>query len=310
MRTTFINTLTDLAKNDERIIILTGDLGFSVFENFKNEFPDRYINVGISEQNMVGLASGMALRGKKVYVYSIIPFIIMRAFEQIRIDICYQDLDVKLVGVGGGLAYGPAGATHHAIVDLALMRSLPNMNVISPGDPIEAKSAVIQSYNNDKPTYIRLSRNGEPCIHDEKEKVTINNIKRVVEGNKVLILTTGNMLEEGKKIHEILFKNNILIGLYSVHTLKPIDKKTIIEAANKYDFIITLEEHNIIGGLFSSVSEVLMKQNINSFKKLKKVIPYAINDEFSHNVGSQNFIRKSYGIDEKQLVKDIKSLVN
>jgi len=160
MRTAFINTLTEIARKDERIFLLTADMGYSVFEKFRKEFPDRFLNTGIAEQNTVGVAAGLAISGRIVYAYSIIPFITMRCFEQVRLDLAYNETNVKLVGVGGGFAYGSLGASHHATEDIAIMKSLPNMTVLCPGDPIETEELVKQSYQMDGPMYIRLGRNG------------------------------------------------------------------------------------------------------------------------------------------------------
>lgn len=307
MRTTFINTLIELAKNDDRIVLLTADLGFSVFEKFEKEFPDRFYNIGISEQNMVGIASGLAIAGKKVYVYSIVPFITMRAFEQVRIDICYHNLDVKLIGVGGGLAYGPAGATHHAIEDISIMRSLPNMTVLAPGDPYEAKQSILETYKIKTPSYIRLSKNGEPLIHENTENLKFEIGKSIMinEGNEILLLTTGNMLEQANEIYKDIYRlTDKKIGFYSFPTIKPIDKEMILKISKKYKYIVTLEEHSIIGGLYSSISEVLMKNNLKEFK-LERIIPFAIEDKFSHCVGSQMHIRKCYNLDKESIITEI-----
>ena len=161
-----------------------------VSKQFKKLYPDRYYNMGIAEQNMIGVAAGLAMRGKKPYVYSIIPFLIMRSYEQVRVDICYHNLDIKLIGSGGGVAYGPAGATHHAIEDLSLMRGLPNMDVISPGDPYEAKNALQKSYENNNPTYIRLSKNNEPMLHSnlKDENFKIGKSICMKEGKNIAIV--------------------------------------------------------------------------------------------------------------------------
>ena len=306
MRTTFIKTLIELAKKDKDIILLTADMGFGVFEEFKQLFPERYYNVGIAEQNMIGMAAGLAITGKKVYVYSIIPFLTMRAFEQIRVDICYQNLNVKLIGVGGGVAYGPAGATHHAIEDIAIMRSLPNMSVIAPGDPIEVESLLYALANNNSPAYIRLSKNNEKIIHKEDKNIELGKISTIKLGKDKCILSTGNMLELGEKIYQEYLKDyNQDISLYSVHTVKPIDKNKIEEIALKYKKIIILEEHNIYGGLYSSVMEVL-GFNISKYNNLE-IIPIAIEDKFTSIVGDQEFIRNSYGITSEKIIDKLKN---
>ena len=164
-RTTFIQTLIELARKDERIFLLTPDMGYSVLEKFRDEFPDRFLNCGIAEQNTISLAAGLAASGKIVYVYSIIPFVTMRCFEQVRLDLAYNNTNVKLIGIGAGFTYGSAGTSHHAIEDIAIMRCIPNMTVLCPGDPIETRELIKRSYEMYGPTYIRLGKNGEPKIH-------------------------------------------------------------------------------------------------------------------------------------------------
>ena len=165
MRKAFVNKLTQLVNKNKDIYLLTGDLGFSVFDEFKNNFHDNYLNVGVSESNMIGMAAGLALAGKQVFVYSIIPFVTLRCLEQIRNDLCYQRLPVKIIGVGEGLSYGTAGATHHALEDIAIMSALPEMTVIAPGDPKEVECAVANSLELKGPCYIRLGKTGEPILH-------------------------------------------------------------------------------------------------------------------------------------------------
>jgi transketolase len=194
--------LIEQARVDERIFVITPDLGFSVLEKFAEEFPDRFLNVGIAEQNAVGVAAGMALSGKIVYVYSIIPFITMRCFEQVRVDVAYMRTNVRLVGVGAGFSYGPAGATHHAIEDIAIMRALPNMTVCCPGDPVETRELVNRSFSHEGPMYIRLGKNGEKKIHPDNFSLSIGQAKWVRDGEDAVLITTGNMLEQGVELME------------------------------------------------------------------------------------------------------------
>lgn len=310
MRTAFVNKLMELAKKDDRIVLLTGDMGFPMFDKFKELYPDRYYNIGIAEQNMIGVAAGLAMRGKKPYVYSIIPFLIMRSYEQVRVDVCYHNLDIKFVGSGGGVAYGPAGATHHAIEDISLMRGLPNMQVISPGDPYEARNAIEKSYITSKPTYIRLSKNNEPLLHkglDDRE-FEIGKSICVKKGNNMAILATGNILEEALNVSNELDNLDIKNSLYSFHSIKPIDKKTLNKIFKNYKYIVTMEEHNIIGGLYGAVMEEYGKGIINDYS-IEKVLPIAINDKFSHHVGDQNNIRKYFGIDKNSVINKIKEML-
>ncbi|GGI46216.1 1-deoxy-D-xylulose-5-phosphate synthase [Paenibacillus marchantiophytorum] len=293
MRNTFIDTLVEEAKLNENIYIITPDLGFSVLERFGELFPDRLINVGIAEQNAVGIAAGLALSGKIVYVYSIVPFVTMRCFEQVRVDVAYMMTNVRLVGVGAGLSYGPAGATHHSIEDIAIMRALPNMTVCCPGDPIEVREIIRQSVTYQGPMYIRLGKNGEPKIHNEQTRVQIGKAIEVVAGKDVAILTTSNMLEAGS---DIVKKLDIEYGksatLISVATIKPLDLEVITRLINTSIPIITLEEHNIIGGLGSAVSEVIAESG--------KAVPFkrfGIKDEYSHYVGSHSYLREKFIFD-------------
>ena len=210
MRQAFINVLTELARKDKRIFLLTGDLGFSVFEKFKEEFPKRFFDIGVAEQNMIGIASGLALSGKVAFVYSIIPFLIMRPFEQIRLDICYQNTNVKMVGVGGGFAYGSAGSTHHATEDIAIMRALPNMTVVCPADPVETELSIRCAVKYNGPVYIRLG--GEKGkIYSREPNFKLGRGIVVREGRDVSIVSTGDMLRNVIEATKMLSKKKIAL---------------------------------------------------------------------------------------------------
>lgn len=286
MRNTFINCLVEQARIDDRIFVITPDLGFSVLEGFAEEFPDRFLNVGIAEQNAVAVAAGLALSGKLVYVYSIIPFVTMRCFEQIRVDVAYMNTNVRLVGVGAGLSYGPAGATHHAIEDIAIMRALPNMTICCPGDPIEVRELTRRSFEYNGPMYIRIAKNKEPKIHPENISISIGKAIKVEDGKDVAIITTSNMLEQGAKWAKEYKQEGKSVALISMPTIKPFDNQCILDLIKKRIPIVTLEEHNIIGGLGSAVAEVIAESGqIVPFKRV------AIQDVYSHYVGSQQFLR-------------------
>ncbi|MDB5053045.1 MAG: Transketolase central region [Bacilli bacterium] len=287
MRNTFIQTLVEEAKSNENIYVITPDMGFSVLEKFSELFPNRLLNVGIAEQNAVGVAAGLALSGKIVYVYSIIPFVTMRCFEQVRVDVAYMNTNVRLVGVGAGLSYGPAGATHHSIEDIAIMRNLPNMTVCCPGDPIEVREIVRQSIAYKGPMYIRLGKNGEPNIHNEDQLIEIGQAVKVTDGDDLIIITTSNMLEEGKNIAEVLQATGKSAMLISMHTIKPFDRTRVLALIKMGIPIVTLEEHSIIGGLGSAVAEVIAESGqAVHFKRI------GIKDIFCHEVGSQQYLRK------------------
>ncbi len=304
MRKAFVNKLTQLVSKNKDIYLLTGDLGFSVFDEFQKDFPDNYLNVGLSEANMIGMAAGLALAGKQVFVYSIIPFVTLRCLEQIRNDLCYQRLPVKIIGVGEGLSYGTAGATHHALEDIAVMSALPEMTVIAPGDPIEVECTVEKSLELKGPCYIRLGKTGEPILHKEGFSFEIGKAIILKNGKDVTLITTGNMLETTLKVSKILRKENIYSKVVSMHTIKPIDRETIIKCANDSNVIISIEEHSKIGGLGSQVASVIFEERLNN-----KYLQIALPDTFVHIVGSQNYLREIYGLTPFQISTKILSFI-
>jgi len=300
MRKEFINTLFELAEKDKNIYLLVGDVGFGVFEDFAQKFPKRFINCGISEPNMMGVAAGLALSGKKVYVYSIIPFVTMRPFEQVRNDICYQNLDVKIVGVGSGFAYGYLGSTHHAIEDIAILRVLPNMTVLCPADPVETRELVLKSYETKNPTYIRLNRTGEKILYNTKPDIIIGKPSVLKEGKDGIIIATGISLEIGMDVVGKLKENGHDFKLISMHTLKPINEKALLDQVKGLKVVFTLEEHNIIGGLGSAVAEVLKESEYKG--KFKRI---AVPDEFPPEVGEAEYFRKKYRLAAEYVIDDI-----
>lgn len=304
MRKAFIKTLTDLSKKNDSIYLLTGDTGFAILDEYQKLFPHRYLNVGLSEANMIGISAGLALNKKIVFVYGIVPFVTMRCFEQVRNDLCYQKLPVKIIGVGGGLTYGSAGATHHSIEDIAVMSCLPNMNVICPGDPVETSYAVEASMNLDCPAYIRLGKSGEPILHKDIKSFTIGRGIVMRKGDGIAIISTGNMLETALHVSNKLMENNIESCVISMHTVKPIDRKLIIQTASKCKTIVTIEEHNIIGGLGSMVGNVIVEEFLPA-----KLIKFGIPDKYVDTVGEQQYLRNYFGLGEEQITNRILSYV-
>lgn len=302
MRNTFVETLIELAEKDKRIFVLTPDLGFSVLEKFEEKFPDRFLNVGIAEANAISIASGLALSGKIVYVYSIIPFVTMRPFEQIRVDVAYMNTNVRLIGVGAGVTYGPAGATHHAVEDIALMRALPNMTVFCPSDPYEVEEVTKESINHNGPIYFRLAKKGEPIISDTSKKIELGqaNYIQKKDASKIAILFTSNASDLAIDISQEFKKNNINMDLISMHTIKPFDYKTLEDIISTKKYIFTIEEHSIIGGLGSVVSEYIAESKHNPIFKR-----FALPDEYSHYVGSQKYIREKFGLTSNTIAKSI-----
>ncbi len=305
MRTAFIQSLIELARSNERIFLLVGDLGYSVVEPFAQEFPDRFINIGVAEQDMTGIATGLALSGKIVFTYSIANFPTLRCLEQIRNDVCYHKANVKIVAVGGGLAYGALGMTHHATEDLAIMRALPNMTVVAPGDPVETALATRAIIEWPGPCYLRLGKAGEPIVHQTSPNFQIGKAIMVCDGSDVTLIAIGGMLYNTMQAAEQLAQQGIQARVLSMHTLKPLDTDAVLAAVQQTKAIITVEEHSLIGGLGSAVAEVLAELG-NSHITFKRI---GIRDEFCAQVGSQEYLRKVYSLSVDGIVKVVQSLM-
>lgn len=257
MRNTFAETLADLAEQDERIWLLCGDLGYSVLERFAHRIPERYVNVGVAEQNMVGVAAGLALSGKIVFTYSIANFPVMRCLEQLRTDVCYHNLSVKTVAVGGGLSYGTNGYTHHGIEDIGVMRAFPNMTVVAPGDPVEARLATLALAAQDGPGYLRLGKGGEPVVHQTPPDFQLGRALPLRGGDDVAILSTGAILAEALAVADLLARQGIHATLLSMPTVQPLDTEAVLAASARVPLLVTVEEHRPVGGLASAVAETL-----------------------------------------------------
>jgi transketolase len=303
VRGAFFSTLLELAERDERVHLVVGDLGFGVVEPFAQRFPDRFLNAGVAEQNMTGVAAGLALCGKIVVTYSIGNFSTLRCLEQIRNDICYHRADVKIVSVGGGFAYGPLGMTHHAVEDLAVMRVLPGMVVVAPGDPFEVEHATRAILAEPGPCYLRLGRAGEPRIHGSGVVFALGRAIRVREGRALTIISSGGMLETGLRAAELLGETGIDARVVSMHTLKPLDEAEVLSAADETGAIATLEEHSVIGGLGSAVAEILA-ESAGMRGRLKRLgVPSA----FASEVGSQEYLRALHGLSPAGVFESLKS---
>jgi len=302
MRNEFIKTLINCAKNNDNIYLLTGDLGFSFLERFQEIFPERFYNVGVAESNMAGIAAGLALSRKIVFIYSIAPFVSMRCFEQIRNDICMQNLNVRIIGVGGGFGYGTAGSTHHSIEDIAIMRVLPNMTVICPSDPLETFYAIEQSIEYKGPIYFRLGIGGEPSIHKSIKNFKISKGIIVEEGNDISIISTGSMLKISKDVSNLLRNSGISVRVISMHTIKPIDMELLKDTVNKVNSIFTIEEHNIIGGIGSAIAEILSESEYGKKVLFKR---FGVQDVFIKEVGDRDFLLEKCSLNTKFIVEKI-----
>ena len=305
MRDAFINSLTELAENDKDIILLTGDLGFGVFEEFETRFPGQYFNVGIAEQNMMGLAAGLSLEGKKVVAYSIGNFASLRCLEQIRNDACYHDANITVVASGGGFSYGSLGMSHHTTEDLAILRALPNMVVVAPCTKNEAKEATKQLVSTKGVGYLRLDKTAAEEVA-LAQPFSIGKSRIFREGTDLTLIATGGILEEAVLAAKELEQFGLDVKILGIHTVKPIDKEEILKSALETGGLVVIEDHNKDGGLGSAVAEVCMDHAVLPNKFLR----IGLNNTFSSIVGSQHYLRAQYEIDHKAIVSSVKKLWN
>lgn len=304
MRTAFIDALCEQAERHERIWLVCGDLGFSVLERFAQRFPGRFLNAGVAEQNMTGIAAGLALEGKTVFVYSIANFPVMRCLEQVRNDVCYHALDVKIVAVGGGLAYGAAGYTHHGVEDLAVMRALPNMTVCAPGDPAETRAVVRGIVERRGPCYLRIGKAGEPKVHPGELSIALDEAVRVREGRSVALLTTGGTLALADRAAAALEARGRSTELWSFPTVQPLDAAALRSIADRFAAVLTLEEH-AGGGFGSAVAERLAEwPERPRFRRLR------LSGKPVMRAGSQESLRAAEGLSVEGIVAAVEDLLS
>jgi len=304
MRTEFVKYITERSKSDSSLILLTADLGFGIFDNFIETSPKHFINVGVSEQNMSSIAAGLSLQGRKVFTYSIGNFPTLRCLEQIRNDICYHNLNVTIVSTGAGFSYGQLGMTHFATEDVAIMRALPNLTVVSPCCNYEMKQLLAELDKIETPKYLRIDKSKiEPAI---ERKISLGQPNIIHSGSsEIAFICTGGIVLEAIKARKELMSKGIDPDVISLHTLKPINIELMSELISKYKLIITLEEHNIIGGVGSIISEIITDLNFKNTKLIRMGIP----DEYSTVVGDQHFLRKHYKLCSENLVENVLSFL-
>lgn len=297
MRNAVIKKIIDYAREDERVFLITGDAGFGVLDEYKKSFPDRFLNLGVAEQNMIGFASGLALAGYKVFIYNIVPFVLYRCYEQVRNDICYQKLPVTLIGIGSGVTYAPQGVTHYSVEDVAIARTLPNLVILSPSDPIEAGKCSEYAINSKEPVYIRIAKSGESPIHSN----AVNSIEKPIvikEGENIAILFHGSV---GNEVLEAVthLKNSPMV--ISIPMLQPLDFDALLENLVNIQTLITVEEHYSDGGLGSIISEWIVNRLLPF-----KLIKLGIKKEFIHLIKNNKGMREHYGISAANIQNIIK----
>jgi transketolase len=301
MRDTFVKTLASLAESDPRITLVTGDLGFGVLTGFAERFPRQFLNVGVAEQNMTGIATGMAMDGRIVFTYSIANFPTFRCLEQIRNDSCYHDANVKVVAIGGGFSYGSLGISHHATEDLAVLRALPNMTVVAPCDLWEVAEATKALVHHPGTAYLRLDKSHAPRTHADGERFRLGTARVVRHGCDITLVTAGGILSEVLAASDRLAAMGISCRILSVHTVKPLDVEALSSAACKTGGLITIEEHTIHGGLGGAVAETLLE--LGSIPR--RFLRIGLRAGFSSVVGSQQYLRKIYGLDADSIVQSV-----
>lgn len=294
MRTAFIQQLIEEARLNPRVFLLVGDLGYSVVEPFAVAFPDRFLNVGVAEQNMTGIAVGLALEGYNVFTYSIANFPTLRAMEHVRYDVAYHRANVKIVSVGGGYAYGPLGASHHATEDLGMLRTIPGLAVVAPGDPHEARQITKTLCGYEGPAYLRLGKAGEPVVHSATTAIEWGKLVPARVGRGTAVITTGGVL---KYALDYVTSKGLDWSVYSAPYVKPLDVDGILAIAETYSNLVTLEEHQRSGGFGSAVLEALNDlRETGALSRQPRVRRLAIPDIFLHVAGSQEYLRTLAGI--------------
>lgn len=300
MRNTFINTIIDACKTREDVFIISGDAGLGVFDEFKNVYREKFLNLGVAEQNMISFTAGLSMTGFKVYVYNIIPFVLYRCYEQVRNDICYQELPVTLVGIGSGITYSPQGMTHYSVEDLGIAQTLPNIKVFSPIDPIEAKLAARYSLSSESPVYVRLAKRGEPNIH-KNENLDIIEPQLIEDGEDIAIIFHGSIGLEVLKAREILKKDGIFPKLISMPMVMPISIEKLFSMLKSMKCVITVEEHFVNSGIGSMLSREYVKTNPGW-----KLFTLGIQDGFIHAIKDLDGMREYFGISAARIAEYIR----
>lgn len=300
MRNAFAEELTFLAAQNEKAVLLSGDIGNRLFDEFKTRYPNRFYNCGVAEANMIGVAAGLTLSSFRAVVYTIASFATVRCLEQIRNDVCYHNIPVIIVGVGAGLSYAGLGATHQSCEDIAMLRSLPNMTVVCPGDAIEVRRALREAFQWNGPVYLRLGKRGEPIVHTEDVEFSIGKAITVRRGNDVCLLSVGNMLPLSLEAGEVLSRRGISTRVVSFHTVKPLDMELLEEVFSSCSLVVSLEEHSKLGGFGSAIAEWFCKKN-----RQARFLSLGTEDCFLCSSGSQKYFREYFGLSLEGVLGEI-----
>lgn len=298
MRNRLAKRIHEKAGEDKNLFLISGDAGLGVWEAFQKDYPERFLNPGVNEACDVGMAAGLALMGHKVVYYNIAPFVVMRPYEQVRNDVCYQELPVIFAGTGSGITYAPAGMTHYVVEDIALCKTLPNLNIFSPCDPVEMDAAFAYAYESKNPSYIRIPKNGEPELH----KVPVNDITKpqvLRDGKDVLVAFHGSISDEVLKACDMLAERGISVCAVSNPLVSRVSDE-LLDMVRKFDRVFCAEEHYEYGGFGTMLADACNASEIH--RKINKI---AIKNEYIHKVGNRDFLRKYYQIDAESIAAKI-----
>lgn len=305
MRDAFVSKLLELAQDDPRVVLITGDLGFGVLNRFIQDLPNQFVNAGVAEQNMTMLATGMALSGWKSFTYSIANFTTLRCLEQIRNDACYHDAKVTIVSVGGGFSYGQLGMSHFATEDIAILRALPYLRVITPSETWEAQDLLEEDIALPGPSYFRIDKSAGGVPRREGERARIGRARLVRDGRDLTIIAAGGIVAEADKAAAALEAQGISARVLSMTTIKPLDEAAILAAARETGGIIALEEHSIVGGLGSAIAECCLSAGVAPGFFHRMGLP----DVYPEVVGDQFFLRRHFGLDAEAVVVEAQRLI-
>ena len=301
MRNAFADELVSLAVEDDRLVLLSGDIGNRLFDAFKERFPERFFNCGVAEANMMSVAAGMAMSGLRPVVYTIAAFATARCLEQIRVDVCYHRQPVIIAGVGAGLSYASLGGTHHACEDIGFLRMLPGMSVVCPGDPFEVRGALRAALKHDGPVYLRLGKKGEPAVHTAPPAFAIGASIQVQAGDDVALLAVGTILPVAAAAAQLLEDAGLSVDLESLHTVKPLDESCLSRLFERCAVVVVVEEHGLQGGAASAVAEWYARQTRTRARLLAVGTP----DEFLHLSGSQSDARRRVGLTPEAIAERV-----
>lgn len=300
MRNAFADEVTSLARSDDRVVVLSGDIGNKLFDKLKESARRRFYNCGVAEANMMGVAAGMAICGMRPVVYTITPFTTTRCFEQIRVDVCYHHAPVIIVGAGSGLSYADLGPTHHSLEDMAILRTLPGMRVVAPCDATEVRLALRAALKEEGPVYIRIGKKGEPAIHDQPPQFTIGKAIIIRPGHDVALLCAGTIMTEVLRAADLLQQQGVSSEVVSFHTVKPLDRGYLKGAFGRFRLVVTVEEHGRIGGLGGAVAEWRAAE-----RATVPQLSFGTGDEFLHEVGTQDYGRRRFGLTNTHIAEGV-----